>query len=56
MHKLTASRAAFIRTLVRQKKVRDAERAFIVEGRKPIGELLKSHATSFQALVLTEPE
>jgi TrmH family RNA methyltransferase len=54
MHKLTASRAAFIRTLVRQKKVRDAERAFIVEGRKPIGELLKSHATSFQALVLTE--
>ena len=54
MYKLTASRATFIRTLVRQKKVRDAEGAFIVEGRKPIGELLKSHAASFQALVLTE--
>ena len=54
MHKLTASKAAFIRELVRHKKVRDAERLFIVEGPKPIEELLTSHAASFQFLVVTE--
>lgn len=54
MHKLAATKAALIRDLVRHKKIRDAERLFIVEGPKPIEELLKSHATYFQALVVTE--
>ena len=54
MHKLAAAKAALIRDLVRHKKIRDAERLFIVEGPKPIEELLTSHATYFQALVVTE--
>lgn len=54
MHKLAAAKAALIRDLVRHKKTRDVERLFIVEGRKPIEELLTSHAASFQALVVTE--
>ena len=54
MHKLAAAKAALIRDLVWHKKIRDAERLFIVEGPKPIEELLTSHATYFQALVVTE--
>jgi RNA methyltransferase, TrmH family len=54
MHKLAATKAALIRDLVRHKKVRDAERLFIVEGSKPIEELLTSHAAYFHALVVTE--
>lgn len=54
MQKLAATKAALIRDLVRHKKMRDAERLFIVEGTKPIEELLTSHATYFQALVVTE--
>ncbi|MBA2253286.1 MAG: RNA methyltransferase [Nitrospirales bacterium] len=54
MHKLAASKAASIRDLVRHKRTRDAERLFIVEGLKPIEELLASHPTYFQALVVTE--
>ena len=53
MHKLPAVKAALIRDLVRRKKTRDAERLFIVEGPKPIEELLQSHPTSFQTLVMT---
>jgi TrmH family RNA methyltransferase len=52
--KLTASKAALIRDLVRHKKMRDAEGLFIVEGPKPIQELLASHATYFEALVVSE--
>ncbi|HKN87952.1 MAG TPA: RNA methyltransferase [Nitrospiraceae bacterium] len=54
MHKLAAVKAALIRDLVRHKKTRDAERLFIIEGPKPIEELLTSHPTSFQALVVTQ--
>lgn len=54
MHKLTAAKAALIRDLVRHKKARNAERLFIVEGPKPIAELLVSHPTYFQALVVTQ--
>lgn len=53
MHKLAAAKAALIRDLVRHKKTRDAERLFIVEGPKPIEDLLLSHPSSFQALVMT---
>ena len=54
MHRLAAAKAALIRDLVRHKKSRDAERLFIVEGPKPIEELLTTHAAYFQALVVTE--
>jgi TrmH family RNA methyltransferase len=54
MYKLAATKAALIRELVRHKKIRDAEHLFIVEGPKPIEELLTSHATYFRALVVTE--
>jgi RNA methyltransferase, TrmH family len=54
MQALASTKAALIRDLVRHKKARDAERAFIVEGAKPIGELLAGHPKSFQALVMTE--
>jgi len=43
---LTAKKAAAIRNLLRDKKVRDAERAFVLEGRKPILELLRTHASA----------
>ena len=54
MHKLAATKAALIRGLVQHKKARDAARLFIVEGPKPIQELVASHAAFFQALVVTE--
>ena len=54
MHKLTAVKAALIRDLVRHKKTRDAERLFIVEGYKPIEELLTSHPAYCEALVATQ--
>ena len=54
MHKLTAAKAAFIRDLVRHRKTRETEHLFIVEGFKPIEELLGSHPASFQALVVTQ--
>jgi RNA methyltransferase, TrmH family len=54
MDKLAASKGALIRDLVRHKKKRDAEGLFIVEGPKPIEELLASHATYFEALVVSE--
>jgi RNA methyltransferase, TrmH family len=53
MHKLAAPKAAMIRDLVRHKKARDAERLFVVEGPKPIAELLVSHPAYFQTLVAT---
>jgi len=54
MHKLTAVKAALIRNLIRHKKSRDAERLFVVEGHKPIEELLASHPTYCEALVATQ--
>ena len=54
MQKLTSSNAALIRSLVREKTVRDAEMAFVLEGAKPLDELLQSHADSFQALVVSD--
>lgn len=51
---LTAAKAQFIRSLVKQKKERDRERAFVLEGEKPILELLASDATTLLALVIGE--
>lgn len=54
MNTLAASKAALIRDLIKHKKMRDTEGLFIVEGPKPIEELLTSHATYFEALVMSE--
>lgn len=51
---LTAAKAQFIRSLVKQKKERDRERAFVLEGEKPILELLESTAPALLALVVGE--
>jgi RNA methyltransferase, TrmH family len=51
---LTVAKAQFIRSLVKQKKERDRERAFVLEGEKPILELLESDATALLALVVGE--
>ena len=51
---LTATKAQFIRSLAKQKKERDRERAFVLEGEKPILELLASDATALLALVIGE--
>ena len=51
---LTAATAQLIRSLVKQKKERDRERAFVLEGEKPILELLASDATAVLALVIGE--
>jgi TrmH family RNA methyltransferase len=49
---LPASMATLIRKLIHQKRVRDRERAFVLEGAKPIRELLDRHASAFRAIVL----
>lgn len=50
---LPAARATLIRDLVRKKKSRDAERAFVLEGMKPILELLQADSPSLLAVVVT---
>jgi TrmH family RNA methyltransferase len=45
--------AARIRQLLRDKKVRHSECAFIVEGAKPVYDLLRNHPTQVQMLVAT---
>jgi TrmH family RNA methyltransferase len=49
---LSAKKAAAIRDLLRDKKARDAERAFVLEGRKPILELLRTHASALLEIVV----
>ncbi|TAJ07212.1 MAG: RNA methyltransferase [Nitrospirae bacterium] len=51
---LSAAKAQLIRSLVKQKKERDQERAFVLEGEKPILELLASDAMALLALVIGE--
>ena len=51
---LPNAKAGFIRQLSRHKKVRDRERAFILEGIRPIRDVLDSQAAAVSALVLRE--
>lgn len=51
--RLPAAKATLIRELARQKQTRDREKAFVLEGEKPIGELLGEPA-ALLALVLSE--
>ena len=49
---LSGALATLIRKLIQQKRVRDREQAFVLEGARPIRELLDSHASGFRALVV----
>src|SRR2546423_552551 len=50
---LASSKAALIRDLLRHKRTRDDERAFVMEGAKPIFELLRSKSPALLAVVGT---
>ncbi|MGH7164150.1 MAG: TrmH family RNA methyltransferase [Nitrospiraceae bacterium] len=50
---IPSAKAALIRNLIRQKKARATERAFVVEGLKPILELLRTSPSALRAVVLT---
>ena len=52
---LSAKRAAHIRDLLRHKRVRDAENTFIIEGSKPITELLGKGDNRLRTIVVTQP-
>ena len=50
---LSAAKAALIRDLLRHKRTREAERAFVVEGTKQISELLRGNSPALLAVVVT---
>lgn len=50
---LTRVQSARIRELLREKRARNAEGAFIIEGAKPVYDALLHHPTSVQSIVLT---
>jgi TrmH family RNA methyltransferase len=50
---LSKAKAALIQDLCRHKKTRETERAFVLEGVKPIADLLKEHACALLAIVVT---
>ncbi|HJU06055.1 MAG TPA: RNA methyltransferase [Nitrospiraceae bacterium] len=50
---LPAAKAALIRQLSRQKKVRDIEHAFVMEGTHSINDLLKTQPSTILAIVVT---
>jgi TrmH family RNA methyltransferase len=51
---LPAAKVRLIRDLLTDKKTRDKERTFVIEGAKPIQELLDANAATLQAVVVTE--
>jgi TrmH family RNA methyltransferase len=50
---LPQAKAALIRKLLRDKKVRDSEETFVLEGEKPIRELLHNRHVTFCMIVMT---
>jgi len=50
---LSSTKAALIRDLLRQKRTRGAERVFVMEGAKPILELLRGKSPALLAVVVT---
>jgi TrmH family RNA methyltransferase len=50
---LPTTKATLIRKLLRDKKVRDSERAFVLEGEKPLRELLPNPSIQIRMLVVT---
>lgn len=51
---LPSSKASLIRDLLRDKKVREAEQGFVIEGAKPIQDLVTRGTASVVALVVTQ--
>ncbi|MGH7261120.1 MAG: TrmH family RNA methyltransferase [Nitrospiraceae bacterium] len=52
---LTAAQSSRIKRLLREKQTRDAERVFVMEGAKPIRELLRIKSPAIEAVVVTQP-
>lgn len=52
---LTAAQLSRIKRLLREKQARDAERLFIMEGAKPIRELLRTRSPAIESIVITQP-
>ena len=52
---LTAAQLARIKRLLREKQARDAERLFVMEGAKPIRELLRIKSPAIESIVVTQP-
>ena len=50
---LSVGKGAFIRELVRDKRTRDRERAFVLEGEKPVLELQRRDAAAVLTIVMT---
>lgn len=50
---LSSAKAALIRDLLRHKRTREADRAFVIEGAKPILELLRGKSPALLAVVAT---
>jgi TrmH family RNA methyltransferase len=51
---LSSAQAGLIRDLVRDRKTRDAEGAFVIEGPKPVQELAERGTAAVKALVVTQ--
>lgn len=52
---LTAAQVTRIKRLLREKQARDGERLFIMEGAKPIRELLRVKSPAIESIVVTQP-
>ncbi len=50
----SAAKVRLIRDLLTDKRTRDRERTFVLEGAKPVQELLDANAAALQAVVVTE--
>ncbi|MSR24913.1 MAG: RNA methyltransferase [Nitrospiraceae bacterium] len=52
---LTATQSSRIKRLLKEKQARDAEQVFVMEGAKPIRELLRVKSPAIEAVVVTQP-
>jgi len=52
---LTAAQLSRIKRLLKEKQARDAERLFVMEGAKPIRELLRVKSPAIESLFITQP-
>ena len=52
---LTAAQLANIKRLLKEKQARDADRLFVMEGAKPIRELLRVRSPAIESIIITQP-
>ncbi len=52
---LTAAQSSRIKRLLKEKQARDTDRVFVMEGAKPIRELLRVKSPAIEAVVVTQP-